>query len=334
MGANIYDVAKIAEVSISTVSRVINNPDLVSKRNRDKVKNAMLELNYIPSAIARSLTNKITKTIGVVVADITNPYYAQILLSIQDSANELGYSIISCNSHEDMEKEKILITTLLEKKVDVVMFVGGRRIGNEYNNQLFELSKNTPVILCNEYIEYEDLYCVVCDKYKGAYDAVKYFISLNHKKIAFINGGEIFRPSQEKLNGYIDALKDSNIEVKEEYIENGNYHVESSYRCVERLFNLDNPPTAILASNDLMAMGAIKALKKLNLSVPADVSIIGFDDIFLNQYYIPEISSVSQKMKELGMVSVNIIPKVLNKTAEKRTIIKPELIIRETCKSL
>lgn len=334
MAANIYDVAKLSQVSISTVSRVINNPDLVSPKNRNKVEKAMKELNYIPSAIARSLTNKSTKTIGVVVADITNPYYAQILLSIQDSANELGYSIISCNSHEDMEKEKILINTLLEKKVDVIMFVGGRRIGKEFNNQLFDLSKNIPVILCNEYIDHEDLYCVVCDKYKGAYDAVKYFISNNHRKIAFINGGEIFRPSQEKLNGYIDALKDSNIKIKSEYIENGNYHVESSYQCIKRLFNLEDPPTSILASNDLMAMGAIKALKKLNIKVPEDVSIIGFDDIFLNQYYIPEISSVSQKMQELGRISVNIIPQVLEKTANRKTIITPELIIRETCKSL
>ncbi|MDD3456443.1 LacI family DNA-binding transcriptional regulator [Sphaerochaeta sp.] len=331
MASNIYDVAKAAKVSISTVSRVINNPDVVSSNTRDRVKQAMDTLNFVPNSLARSLTSKTTQTIGVVVADITNPYYAELLRSIQDAGNEIGYSIISCNSHEDMERERRIINTFLEKQVDMIMLVGGRGSGDEFNKHVYDLAKQVPVILCNEYLSGENLYCVVCDKAEGTHMAVKHLLSLGHTRIAFINGGAVYKPSLDKMKGYRKGLREAGLPIRPEYIQYGDYHLESGSDCVAKLLSLKEPPTAIITSNDLMALGAIKAIQALGRQVPKDISIIGFDDIYLNNYITPALTSVRQKLEELGRRSVSLIPLIMEGKAPAKTIIHPELILRQTC---
>jgi DNA-binding LacI/PurR family transcriptional regulator len=332
MGSNIYDVANAAKVSISTVSRVINNPELVSANTRKRVQEVMETLNFIPNSLARSLTSKSTQTIGVVVADITNPYYAELLRSIQDAGNDIGYSIISCNSHEDMARERRIISTLLEKQVDMIILVGGRGTGTDFTTHVLDLAKQIPVILCNEYLKGENIYSVVCDKSEGTQLAVRHLVSLGHKRIAFINGGAVYKPSADKMKGYKKALKEAGLAIQVEYIQYGDYHLESGSDCVEKLLALEEPPTAIITSNDLMALGAIKAIQALGKRVPEDISIIGFDDIYLNNYITPALTSVRQKLDELGKKSVALIPLIMEGKAPAKTIIHPDLVIRETCR--
>lgn len=333
MEYTIKDVAKMANVSIATVSRVLNGSGTVSKKTEKRIREIINELNYVPNNMARSLVTQKSKTIGVVVADIMNPFYSEIVRGIQDRADIDGYSVISCNSDEDMEKEKQCIRMLMENKVNGIIFAGGRGKGDYYNEHIVDIAQKIPVVLADEYQRGYNIYSIVCDKQKGAFDAVSYLIELGHKKIAIITGYQDYKPSIEKLNGYKDALKNANIKFDEKYVKYGDYHLDSGEKHVEDLMKMKNPPTAIFLANDLMAMGAIRKLNDLGYKVPDDVSIMGFDDIILNEYMLPTISSVRQEMKAQGELSVEILHRIFTnqKKIKKKYIIESKVMKRGSC---
>ena len=206
MNYTIKDIARMANVSIATVSRVINGNGTVAQKTEKRILEIIKELNYVPNNVARSLVKQNSKTIGVVVADIMNPFYSEIIRAIQDQANIDGYSVISCNSDEDMEKEKQCIKMLLENQVSGIIFAGGRGKGDYYNQHIRDVAKKVPVVLADEFLEGENIYSIVCNKIKGAYEGVSALIELGHKRIAMINGYRDYKPSIEKLRGYKRAL--------------------------------------------------------------------------------------------------------------------------------
>jgi LacI family transcriptional regulator len=312
MNYTIKDIAKRANVSIATVSRVLNDTGPVAPKTKKLIDEIIAELNYHPNNIARSLVKKSSKTIGVIVADILNPFYAEIIRAIQDEADANGYLVISGNSDEDMEKEKICIQMLLENQVSGIIFAGGRGQGEYYNKQVIETAGTVPVVLVDEYIEGENIYSIVCDKAKGAFEAINYLIELGHKNIAIITGYEGYRPSVEKVRGYKKALNKAGIAVCNDYIKYGDYHFAGGEEKVRELMSLDKPPTAILTANDLMAMGAIRTLRNMGYRVPKDVSVIGFDDIIMNEYMVPELTSVRQEMSIQGHRAVQILHEIFS----------------------
>ncbi len=336
MNYTIKDIAKMANVSIATVSRVINETGSVSKKTEKKINDIIKEIHYVPNNVARSLVKQNSKTIGVVVADIMNPFYSEIIRAIQDQADIDGYSVISCNSDEDMDKEKQCIQMLLENQVSGIIFAGGRGKGDYYNAHIVDLAQKVPVVLADEYQSGDNIYSIVCNKSKGAFEAVSYLIELGHKRIAIINGYQEYKPSIEKLNGYKKALKEAGIPFKEEYVKYGDYHVNGGERNIKELMTLDEPPTAVFTANDLMAMGAIKALKGLGYRVPADVSVIGFDDIMMNEYTIPNLTSVRQEMTAQGQLAVQILHQLFTgeKKPKKKYTIEPVLSKRDSCRRL
>lgn len=336
MNYTIKDIARMANVSIATVSRVINGNGTVAQKTEKRILEIIKELNYVPNNVARSLVRQNSKTIGVVVADIMNPFYSEIIRAIQDQANIDGYSVISCNSDEDMEKEKQCIQMLLENQVSGIIFAGGRGKGDYYNQHIRDVAKKVPVVLADEFLEGENIYPIVCNKIKGAYEGVSALIELGHKRIAMINGYQDYKPSIEKLRGYKRALKDHGILYREEYIRYGDYHLDGSESHVRELMQLNQPPTAIFASNDLMAMGAIRALKHLGLEVPGDISVIGFDDIMMNEYMQPALTSVRQEMSRQGQLAVQILDMIFtgSKKPKKKYVIEPSVVMRSSCRRL
>lgn len=333
MNCTIVDIARKANVSIATVSRVMNGTGQVSEKTRKKVLKIIEEDHYVPNSVARSLVMKSTKIIGVIVADILNPFYAEIIRSIQDEVDKAGYSIISCNSDEDMEKEKQCIQMLMEKHVDAIILAGGRGKGEFFNAHVHAAARQLPVVLVNEYLDGENIYSIVCNKKKGAYLGINYLLELGHRDIAMITGYEDYKPSIEKLNGYKKALKEAGIPFRKEYVTYGDYHPDGGSNNVKELMALEKPPTAILAANDLMAMGAVRTLYDMGYRVPEDVSVIGFDDITMNQYFLPALTSIRQEMKLQGSMAVELLNQIFKEESgiKKKQVVEPSLVVRNTC---
>lgn len=333
MRYTIKDIAKRANVSIATVSRVINKTGIVAHETEKKIHEIIKELDYVPNNVARSLVRQKSKTIGVIVADIMNPFYSEIIRAIQDNADENGYSVISCNSDEDMEKEKQCIHMLMENQVSGIILAGGRGKGKYYNDHVVELASAIPVVLVNEHLKGDNIYSIVCDKAQGAYEAVSYLRSLKHERIAIITGYKDYKPSIEKLRGYKNALRDTGIEFREEYVKYGDYHIDGQENNVKELMSLKEPPTAVFTANDLMALGTIRELNKIGYCVPTDVSVIGFDDIVMNEYTIPALTSVKQEMTYQGHLAVDILHQIFSGegSPKKKYIIQPVIAKRDTC---
>lgn len=333
MNSTIVDIARKANVSIATVSRVMNGTGQVSEKTRKKVQKVIDENHYVPNSVARSLVMKSTRIFGVIVADILNPFYAEIIRSIQDEVDKAGYSIITCNSDEDMEKEKQCIQMLMEKHVDAIILAGGRGKGEFFNAHVHAAARQVPVVLVNEYLDGENIYSIVCNKKKGAFLGVNYLLELGHEKIAMITGYEDYKPSIEKLNGYKKALKEAGIPFRKEYVTYGDYHPDGGSKNVRELMELPNQPTAILAANDLMAMGAVRTLCDMGYRVPEDVSVVGFDDITMNQYFMPALTSIRQEMRLQGQMAVELLNQLFREETgiRKKQVVEPTLVIRNTC---
>ena len=335
MSISIDDIAREAGVSTATVSRVINKSPQVRPKTAAKVEAVMRKNNYLPNSIARSLASKSSKTIGIIVASITNPAYSEMIRSIQDEAEKYGYVTIICNSDENMQKEREYIDMLLEKQVAGVIFPGGRGIGDKYNGHIIELSKKVPVVLANEYLEGSNIYSIVCDKQKGSYDMIRHFLALGHREIAMITGYGNYNPSIEKYQGYSKALEEYGIAIREDLVIYSNYQMIGGYKAALKLMKLAVPPTAILTANDLMVIGCMRALQKHGVRVPQDIAVAGYDDIKINHYFHPAITSVSQDINEIAHMAAKTLISVLNKNDDVPTkqIIQPVLRIRESCGS-
>jgi LacI family transcriptional regulator len=335
MSISIDDIAREAGVSTATVSRVINKSPRVRSQTAAKVEAVMRKHNYLPNGIARSLASKTSKTIGIIVASITNPAYAEMIRSIQDEAEKYGYVTIVCNSDENMQKEREYIDMLLEKQVAGVIFPGGRGIGEKYNGHVIELSKKVPVVLANEFLAGSNIYSIICDKRKGAYDMIRHFLALGHREIAMVTGYSNYNPSIEKYEGYREALEECGIAVRDDLVIYSDYLMPGGYKAALTLMKLKVPPTAILTANDLMAIGCMRALQKHGVRVPQDIAVAGYDDIKINRYFHPAITSVSQDINEIARLSAKTLISVLNKepNVPSKQVLQPVLQIRESCGS-
>lgn len=333
MSISIEDIAREAGVSTATVSRVINKSPRVRPQTAEKVEAVMRQYNYLPNGIARSLASKTSKTIGIIVSDITNPVYSEMIRSIQDEAERHDYVTIICNSDENMQKEFEFIDLLLEKQVVGVIFPGGRGIGDKYNGHIVKLSQKVPVVLANEYLEGPNIYSIICDKEKGAYEMTRHLLGLGHTRIAMITGYSNYNPTIEKYRGYKKALEDCGLAVGDDLLIYADYQMLGGYKAALKLMRLAVPPTAILAGNDLMAIGAMRALQRHGIRVPQDMAIAGYDDIKINNYFYPALTSVSQDINEIGHRAAKTLIAVLDKSdsiPNKQTI-QPKLHIRESC---
>lgn len=340
--ANIKDVAVLAGVSITTVSHVINQTRYVSDELVERVNAAIKELNYCPNTLARSLRSGKSKTIGLVIPDISNQFFAEISRKIEDKGFEYGYSVIFCNTDDDPNKEISYIDVLIAKQVDGIIFISA---GKETDTLKKTVNLSVPIVIADRDIKEIQADIVLVDNFQGGYEATHFLIALGHKRIGCISGPSSVTPSAQRLQGFEQAMRESGLNVNPSLIINGDFRYQSGEVAMRKLLENEQPPSAVFVCNDMMALGAIQAIIKMGLKVPNDVSVIGFDDIPLSSAIFPALTTMSQPIHEMASLVVDLLIEKIDfhkrqirpqkeKPEYKRILMKAILIKRNSCSEI
>ncbi|UHA60071.1 LacI family transcriptional regulator [Metabacillus litoralis] len=322
------DVAKLANVSPATVSRVLSNPDLVSKETREKVMEVINKVNYKPHIVARQFRTKETKIILVVVPDITSAFFSKVLRGIEHVAVKNGYQVILGDTENDTDREQEYINLLLQKQADGMVLLTAR----QDKAKLEEIAEHFPMVLACEYMDGSNVPTVSIDNISSARKATEHLIQQGHTKIAHITGPINVVLGRDRLRGFQQAMMSHDLEIDSAYIQEGDFSFESGYNQMLKFLALETPPTAVFAFNDEMAMGAIKAVKDSNLLVPNDVAIVGFDNIKMASVIEPNLTTIDQPKYEIGKKAMELLLNLINgeELQKKKFVMKDELIVRES----
>jgi DNA-binding LacI/PurR family transcriptional regulator len=331
----IKDIARLAYVSHTTVSRALNDKSRIRKETKERILSIARELNYQPNFIARSLVMRRTKTLGLVITTIVNPFYMDLAHGIERTAIGLGYNIILCCTHSDSLIEKQYIDMLRSKGVDGIIFTSAH-MDDENIVRLAE--EGFPIILVNRRtyhpIVKERVDYVGVDNMWGGLLAVEHLIKLGHQRIGMIGGSLESSVGFERLEGGKKALKIFGLQEKDVYFLEGNFLKESGYRGGKRFLKMAEPPTAIFATNDYMALGTYEAILEEGFKVPEEIAIVGFNDIEFAAMKGIELTTIGQKKYEMGAHAVKtLVERIEGRKVgpSEETILEPELIIRRTC---
>lgn len=326
----IIDIAEKAGVSKATVSMVLNNKDdSISKETREKIIKITKEIGYIPNSVARSLSTKKSGTIGIIVPDIINPFFSQIARAIEDTASTLKYNVIFCNTDNDEKKEKMYIKLLISKLVDGVILISG---GKSSTNPAILKVNNIPFILVDRYIEgFEEELGVYCKNRQGVIDGIKYLYSKGKKNIVFVSGPKKLNLAKERLEGYIQIMKEYDLYDPKNIFES-NFDLQGGVETTEEIIDrLKDRVDAIFYSNDAMALGGMKVLAKKGYNIPKDIAIMGFDNIQMSEFVEPELTTMGQPIYEMGSTACRNLVKYINgEKVEKKIYFLPKLILRGT----
>ncbi len=311
MNVTIYDVAREANVSMATVSRVVNGNPNVKPATRKKVQEVIERLGYRPNAVARGLASKKTTTVGVIIPDISSTIFAELARGIEDIATMYKYNIILSNSDQNKDKELHLLNTMLAKQVDGIVFMSGNITGEHIAE--FEKSP-VPIVLANSIADSEKIPSVNIDSEQAAFDAVSLFIKEGHKDIGMVIG-----PLNEPINkdkmlaGYKRALQEAGLDYREEYVFEGDYTYESGLEAFEKMLELERKPTAVYVGSDEMAVGVIQGAKDHGYDVPNDLEVISSDNTKLALMVRPQLTTVVQPLYDIGAVAMRHQTKLMNK---------------------
>lgn len=324
------DVARRAGVSTATVSHVINETRFVSAELRARVHRAMKELDYRPNVIARSLRRKKTQNIGMVVPDIAYPFLAEVAKGVEDMGFELGYNAILCESSGSLEKEAACISLLLAKQVDGIVFIAA---GESYSHVQTMIKQGMPVVVCDHELPGMEVDTVIADNVGSGCQATEHLIRLGHRRIGCIAGPRGLHIGDERVDGYNRALKEHGIPLHKDLIIPSDFRCRGGYESMRELLALDEPPTAVFACNDLMAMGAICAASKRRLRIPEDIAIIGCDDIALASFTNPSLTTIAQPKHEMGAVAVQMLVKRIEDESGPPTkrVLPTQVVVRDSC---
>lgn len=325
MNITIYDVAREANVSMATVSRVVNGNPNVKPVTRKKVLEVIERLGYRPNAVARGLASKKTTTVGVIIPDISNIFFAELARGIEDIATMYKYNIILSNSDQNKEKELHLLGTMLGKQVDGIVFMSGNITADHVEE--FEKSP-VPIVLAGSIEESDKTPSVNIDYEEAVYDSVKEFIEKGHKNIAFVIG-PLHEPknAQKKLKGYQRALEESGIAYNEELVVEGDYTYDSGIEAFEKLLEASERPTAILVGSDEMALGVVHGAEDKGYKIPKDFEVITSDNTRLSLMVRPQLTTIVQPLYDIGAVAMRLLTKLMNKEkTTENTVILPHRI--------
>lgn len=340
--ATIMDVAREAGVSRSTVSRVLNNRGEVDAETSQRVRAAIAKLDYFPNASARALAKQKTDTIGVMLADLSDPFYERMIKGIQQVADQHHYSVAFYNSRDDLTDHRNIVSSALRgNRVDGLLIVGSY-IGDS-DTVLHLISSGLPIALIERYTDHPSVPCVVCDNVGAAKIATKHLLNMGHTRIGCITGRLDFQSGIDRLMGFREALAEHSVSIDEELIIQGNFQNNCGYRAMLRLMEMSNPPTAVLASNDMMAIGAIRAASELGIGIPEDVAIMGFDDITFAAMIHPQLTTMRQPLFKMGSFAAEQLIHVINHghsttrnegTIGAKEVLQAELVVRKSCGSV
>lgn len=329
----IKDIALMAGVSKATVSRVLNDSKPVSEDIRKKVINVIEETNFQPSQVARSLINKETKLIGVIIPDVSNPVFSKIIQGVEQEAIKNGYNVLLCNSRYLEEAEIDYLDILRDKEVDGLVY-HGFKTSEKVENKLKVFNK--PIVLVGINSKKLKLPVIMIDNEKASYEATMYLIKLGHSKIAMIHG-PLDDPFAGALRykGYVKAMKEKKLEIYKELLVEGHYKLKDGYKGMTKILTSKEIPTAVICANDEMAIGAIKCAIDNEMKVPDEISFIGFDNIEISEIYSPSVTTISQPFESKGKSAMELLIKMIKGEKTDEVIIHShELIIRETTKNI
>lgn len=327
----IKDVAEQAGVSVNTVSRALNNKPDVSHVTRQRVLEVAKGLDYVPNALARSLVRKNTKTIGVTIGDNSNPYFATILKVIEKTARGRGYTIFVCNTDENPLQEAEAIDVLREKMVDGLLVTPVVGKGNIAIQRLRDAG--VPFVVLARALQDIKADCVTCDNVKGGFQAVRHLIDNGHTRIAHIAGPQGLQPAMDRYKGYMNALSSCGITPDPSLVKWGNVNMSDGKKSMHELLSAGNRPTAVFAFSDFVAMGVMMAVREVNLRIPEEVALVGYDNIEFSSFLDVPLTTVSQPRTLIGETAINLlIDKIEKKVSDEpqQIVFQPELVIRKS----
>ncbi|MBI5653276.1 MAG: LacI family DNA-binding transcriptional regulator [Chloroflexi bacterium] len=323
--ASIKDVASKAGVSVATVSRVLNNNPRVKSPARARILATIDQLGYQPSGIARNMRSQSVRVIGLVISDIQNPFFTTLVRAVEDVAYENQYTVLLCNSDEDLQKEQLYIDVLSRERVAGAIIVP---TGKDACTPL--VNARVPVVMVDRTVPDLVADAVVLDNVAGAFAATKHLIELGHRRIGLVGAPTSVSVGRERQRGYEKALRASKLKLDPRLICIGNFKEQGGYQAARALLELDPRPTAILAVNNLMTLGACQAISEKRLRIPKDISVIGFDDMPWFALLTPPLTAVRQPTYEIGIQAARLLFARMQDAARpvETRVLKPELIVR------
>jgi LacI family transcriptional regulator len=322
-------VAERARVSVNTASRAINNKPDINLKTKKRVLQIAKELGYIRNAAAVALRTRKTGTIGVVIADNRNPFYAEVLNGMEEAAREKNYHIILANTQRDYQKEEEAINLLLAKRVDGLLITPVQDKDDDIKNLI---EANIPFVIVGRDFKNIEVDAVYNDEVKGGFLATDYLIKKGHERIALIDGFLYKSPARGRLEGYKKALNKYRVSLDELIISVGDINIEDGYERTRQMLKKNLDFTAIFAYNDMVAFGAMRAIKEKGLRIPEDIGLVGYDDIPFSSLISPALTTIRLKKQDLGVESVKLLLSRINgnRKKAKKIMLDVELIIRET----
>lgn len=328
--ATIHDVARAAGVSVATVSHVLNGTRKVAPNTAARVRRAIEELGYQPNAIAQSLRKRVTYAIGVLVSDITNPFFASLVRGVEDAAHAAGYSVIVCNSDEDPEKEDFYIRSLWRRRIDGMLIAPTRDGTSPALKELVQ--KGIPFVFVDRKAKGIEAPAVLSDNVGGAYLATKHLIERGHRRIGIVLGIPGATTTEERLAGYRQALEEAGIPFLEELVVWGGYRVEGGRQAARVLLSLPKRPTAVFCTNNLMTIGVLQELFSQQIQIPHQIAVVGFDDLEWAELVNPPLTVVAQHPYDMGCRAFDLLYEHLTcvkKRSSREIRIPVELKIRD-----
>lgn len=341
----IVQIAKESGVSIATVSRVLSGNVPVSPKTKARVEEVIKKYNYTPNSLAQGLILRQSKTLGVIVPDITNPYFSTLFNVIERAAHQANYSVILCNTAftatsyagGEHEKEENYFRMVLEKKVDGVIIAGGQidlcEISDSYKKALEVLSSSIPVVVIGQSIPGIPCSFVETEQEKGIAVAIRYLSSLGHRRIAFVGGERGVIITESRLRVYQSTLEKMNLDTDPDLIATSDYYLPDGYSAAKKILELEEPATAMMAMNDNVAIGAIRAAADFGMSIPDDISLISCDQFIDGSYITPRLTSLDRHTEALGLYVIQLLLSMIHKTQPPaKPDFSPNLILRESSK--
>jgi LacI family transcriptional regulator len=329
------DVARLAGVSTSTVSAVVNENVPVSDDRKQRVLRAMSALHYQPDEIARSLKKGRTKAIGVVVPDITNAFYPEVVRGVEEAALAQGYAVFLCDSQEDATRENDHLLALVSRRVDGVLLA----CCSDSTSYETTLRLHVPCIFVDRLPAAKGEGTVSTDNLQAGYLGARHLLDLGHRRIAMIAGLLSLSPHRDRLEGFRKAMQEANLPIRDEYLVKGGVQIESGFTATQQLLELEARPTAVMVSNNKLLLGLLQALDENKIKVPEQMSVVGFDDYAWNKYLSPSVTAIAQPTFEMGRQAFGLLSQLMNRdetsdSPSKHLRLAAELRIRNSTTAL
>lgn len=325
--STLKDVAELAGVSTATVSHVLNDSKYVGDALKQKVLDAVEELNYVPNSLAKSLRMRESKLIGLMISDISNPFFSLVVRGIEDGLAKNDYNVLLCNTDNTYATEMEYLKVLLSRRIDGLVVSSGGGEASHFREA------GVPLVFLNRSPDWQDSNVVTTDNFRGAYLAAEHLVKHGYKRIAVIAGPQHINTGRERLRGFQRALSDLGREIDECLVKIGRFDIDSGYQTMRELLEQEARPDAVFTCNNSMTLGAFRCLKETRLTIPADIALVGYDDPEWATIAEPPLTVIRQPAYNLGLTAANQIMELIrNKNSEPEKIfLVPELIIRQSC---